>query len=144
MHRADLHARRILAVLALDRQIEEVFLRDLRGIIVMLGVFKIDQIPPLEPENPDPMELRFVAGIIVFFYTRVDASSAADAPGKFKTVTPQGVGEGPLCTDLKSLPVLSGVPFFELGNDVFLFFGGHFAKVLLQKIFGLFLRARGE
>jgi len=144
MDRAYLHARRVLTVLALYRQIDKPFLWDLRRIVVMFGVFKIDKISSLKPENPDPLELRFVAGIIVFFYTGIDASSAADAPGKFKTITPQGIGEGLLCADLKFLPVLSVVSFFQLGNDVFLLFRGHFAKMFLQEILGLFLRARGE
>ena len=82
--------------------------------------------------------------MIVFFHTGIDASPAASTPGKFKAITPQGIGKGLLCADLKFLPVLSGVPFFQLGNDVFLFFGGHFAKMFLQEIFRLFLRARGE
>jgi hypothetical protein len=80
---------------------------DLRRIVVMLGVFKIDKVSSLKPENSDPMELRFISGIIIFFYTGIDASSAADAPGEFKTVAPEGIGEGFLCADLKFLSVFS-------------------------------------
>jgi hypothetical protein len=141
MDRAYLDARRVLTVLALYRKIDEPFLWDLRRIVVMLGVFKIDKISSLKPENPDPLELRFLAGIIVFFYTGIDASSAADASGEFETVTPQGMGESFLCADLKFLPVLSVVSFFQLGNDLFLLFGSHFAKMLLQEILGLLLCA---
>lgn len=81
MNRAYFYARRIFTVLALYRHIDEIFFRNQRRVVVMLGVFKIDKISPFEPENPDPMELRLVARIIVFFYTCIDASSAANATG---------------------------------------------------------------
>jgi hypothetical protein len=144
MNRAYLHTRRVLTVLALHRQIDESFLWDLRRIVVMLRVFKINQISSLESQHPDPVELRLVARIIVFFRTRIDTSSAADAPRKLKTVTPEGVRKGFLCADLKFFPILSRVPFLQLGNHPFLFFRAHFSKMLLEKILGLFLRARGE
>jgi hypothetical protein len=46
----------------------------------MLGVFEIDKASSLESENPDPVKLRFVAGIIIFFYTSIDTSPATDTP----------------------------------------------------------------
>jgi hypothetical protein len=110
----------------------------------MLGVFKIDKISSLQSYHSDPVELRFMAGIIIFFYTGIDTPSAADATGKFKTITPQSVRESFLCANLKFLSVFPRVPFFQLCNHLLLFFRGHFTKMLLQKILGLFLRARGE
>jgi hypothetical protein len=93
-------------LLALYRQIDEPLLRNLRRIVIMLGVFEIDQISSLQPENPDPVELGFVARIIIFLDTGIDAPPAANTTGKFKTITPQGVGKGILCADLEFLPVL--------------------------------------
>jgi hypothetical protein len=90
------------------------------------------------------VELRVMAGIIVFFYAGIDTPSAADATGKFKTITPQSVRESFFCADLKFFSVSSRAPLFQLCNNLLLFFRGHFTKMLLQKILGLFLRARGE
>jgi hypothetical protein len=103
----------------------------------MLRVFKIDKISSLEPENPDPLKLRFIAGIIVFFNTGIDTSPAADAARKFKAIAPKGIREGFLCTDLKFLPVFSRVPFFQFGDHKFLLFLRHLTEMLLQEILGL-------
>ncbi len=105
----------------------------------MLGVLKIDKGSSLKPQNPDPVELRFVPGVIVFFRAGVNAPSATDTPGKLKAVTPDGVGHCFLCADLEFLPVFPRVPLFQLGNDAFLLFRGHFAKMFLKEVFGLFL-----
>jgi hypothetical protein len=110
----------------------------------MLRAFKIDQISTLEPENSYPMKLGFVARIIVFSYACVDTPPAADAPGKFKAVAPQGSRQSFLCANVKFLPVSLRVSFFQLGNDALLFFGGHFVKMFLEEILCLVLRARGE
>ncbi len=110
----------------------------------MFGVFKIDQVAPFEPEDPDPLELRFEARVIVFLYTGIDTSSAADAPGKVKAVTPEGIRKGFLCADLEFLPEFLQVPFFQSGDDPFFFLGGHFTILLLQEIFGLLLCATGQ
>jgi hypothetical protein len=142
MDRAYLHTRGVLAVLALNRQIDEAFLWDCLRIIVMLGVFKIDKISSLEPENPDPLKLRFIAGIIVFFNTGIDTSSTADAPGQLKTVTPEGMGKGFLCAHLKFLLIFSKVFFFQSDDEKFLFFLRHLKKMFLQEVFGFLLRAR--
>jgi hypothetical protein len=144
MDRAYLHARGVLAVLALHREIEKSFFGHLRRIVVMFGVFKIDKTSSLKSENPDPMQLWLVSGIIVFSYTRVNASSAADAPRKFKTITPEDIGKGFLRADLKFLPVFLRVPLFQLDNDGFLFFTSHFMKMSLEEVFSLLLRARRE
>ena len=61
----------------------------------MLGVIEIDQASPLESEDPDPLKLVLVAGVIIFFYTRVDAPSASDAPGKIEAISPEGIREWP-------------------------------------------------
>jgi hypothetical protein len=103
----------------------------------MLRVFKIDKISSLEPENPDPLKLRLIAGIIVFFYTGIDASPATDTARKFKAIAPKGIREGFLCTDLKFLSVFSRVPFFQFGDQKFLLLLRHLPKMFLQKILGL-------
>jgi hypothetical protein len=131
-------------VLALHGHVEEPFLGYLRWIVVMLGVFKIDQVSPLEPEDPDPVELRFVTGVIIFFHAGIDTSPAANTAGKLKTVAPEGVGDCPLRADLKFFPELLVVSFFQFSDGVFLFFRGHFVKMLLKKILDLFLRTGGK
>ena len=89
----------------------------------MFGVLKVDQVSPLEPEDPDPVELTVGAGVIVFFDTGIDASSAPDAPGKLKAISPEGIGKGFLRADLEFLPVLWKVPLLQLGNHPFLLLG---------------------
>jgi hypothetical protein len=61
MDRAYLHTRRILTLLTLNRHIDKPLLWDHVRIIVMFRVFEIDEVPPLESENPDPMKLRIIA-----------------------------------------------------------------------------------
>ncbi len=110
----------------------------------MLGIFKVDQIPPPESEDPDPVELRVMTRVIVFFYAGVDAPPAPDAARKFKAVTPEGIGQSILCADFKVLPVLLIVSFFQFGDDALLLFRGHLSKMFLEKILGLLLAAVGE
>jgi len=105
MNRTSLHAGWILTLLTLDGDMDESFLRDCFGIIVMLGVFEIDQASPLEPGDPDPVELAIVSGVVILLCTGIDASSAADTPGKLQPITPEGFGKGFLIADLKLLPV---------------------------------------
>ncbi len=105
MNRAYLHAGRFLTLLALDGDVDESFLRDRFGIIVMLGVFEIDQASPLEPDDPDPVELAIVSGIVILLGAGIDTSSSADTSRKLKPITPEGFGKGFLSADLKLLPV---------------------------------------
>jgi hypothetical protein len=49
MDRTYLHTRRVLTMLALDRQIDEAFLRDEVRVIVMLRIFEVDQASLFEP-----------------------------------------------------------------------------------------------
>ena len=105
MDRTNLHTGRVLTLLALNREIDETLSPGQVRIIIMFRVFEIDQVSSLEPENPDPVKLRIMARMIVFFHTGIDASPAADASGKFKTITPEGIGKGFLCADLKFLSV---------------------------------------
>ncbi len=108
MDRTYLHTGRVLTVLALDRQIDEPFLRNLGRIIVMFGVLEIDQASPLEPEDPDPVELMLRSGVVIFFYTGVDAPSAPDAPGKIEAISPEGIRKGLLRADLEFLSRIFG------------------------------------
>ncbi len=49
-------------MLALNGQIDEPFLRNLFRIVVMFRIFEIDQISPLQSEDPDPLKLRLMSG----------------------------------------------------------------------------------
>jgi hypothetical protein len=107
MDRAYLNTGRILTLLALDGQIDEPFFWDQVRIIIMLGVFEVDQISSLQPENPDPLKLGFISRLIVFFHTRINTSPASDTPGKLETIAPKGIGQGFLGAHLKFPPILS-------------------------------------
>ena len=80
MDRTYLHTGRVLALLTLDREIEESLLRNSFRVIVMLRVLEIDQVSSLESEDPDPLKLRIMARMIIFIHTGIDTSPAADAP----------------------------------------------------------------
>ena len=110
----------------------------------MFGVIEFDQVSPLEPKDPDPLKLTLGAGVIVFFDARINASSATDAPGEFKAISPEGIGEGFLRADLEFLPEPLEIPLLQLGNHPFLLLRCHLLEMLLQEVFGLFLCARGE
>jgi hypothetical protein len=142
--RTDFHAGGILTLLALNRKIDISFLRYDVRIVVMFRVFKIDQISPFQPEDSDPMELRVIAGVVVFFHAGVDAPSAAYASGKLKAIAPKGFGNCFLGTDLKFSPVFFQVSPLEVCDDPFLFFFRHLVEMLLEKILDFFLRAGRE
>jgi hypothetical protein len=144
MDRTHLHTGGIFTLLALNRKIDISFLRHGDRIVVMFRVFEVDQISPLEPENPDPLKLRFVSGLIIFFHARINTSSASDAPRKLEAIAPKGIRKSFLGTDLKFLPILFEVSLFQLCDDPFLFFRGHLDKTFLQKIFGLLFCTGGE
>jgi hypothetical protein len=131
-------------LLTLNGQIDESFFRNQVRVIVMFRVFKIDQVSSFESEHPDPLKLRIMARVVILFHTGIDASSAPDASGKLQAVCPKGIGNGLLGADLKFSSIFLQVSLFQLGNDMFLFFGCHFPKMFLQEILGLFLGARGK
>jgi hypothetical protein len=142
MDRTYFHTRRVLTMLALDRHIDEPFLRYcLRGVVVF-RFFEIDQIPFLESYDSDPLKLRFRTRGIVFFHTGIDASPTPNAPGKVKAIAPEGFGKGFLRAHLKFLLIFSKVFFFQSDDEKFLFFLRHLKKMFLQEVFGFLLRAR--
>jgi hypothetical protein len=131
MDRAYLYTGRILTLLTLNRKIDESFFwNQIRGII-MFRVFEIDQVSSLEPENPDPLKLRVMARMIVFFHAGIDTSPAANASRKLQTVSPESFGNGFLRADLKFPSIFLQVPLLQLRNDAFLIFFGHFLKMFL-------------
>ena len=138
------HTGRLLTLLALNGKIDESFFRNQVRVIVMFRVFKVDQVSSLESENPDPLKLRIMAGLVILFHTGVDASSAPNASGKLQAVCPKGIGNRLLGADLKFSSIFLLVSLFQLCNDTFLFFRCHFPKMFLQEILGFFLGARGE
>jgi len=142
--RTYLHTGRLLTLLALNGKIDESFLRNQVRVIVMFRVFKVDQVSSLESENPDPLKLRIMAGLVILFHTGVDASSAPNASGKLQSVCPKGIGNHLLGADLEFSSIFLLVSLFQLCNDPFLIFGCHFLKVFLQEILGFFLGAGGE
>ena len=97
----------------------------------MFRVFKVDQVSSLESENPDPLKLRIMAGLVILFHTGVDASSAPNASGKLQAVCPKGIGQGRLGADLKFSSIFLLISLFQFCNDTFLFFGCHFPKMFL-------------
>jgi hypothetical protein len=101
MNRTYLHTGRVLALLALDREIDEPLLRNGIRVIIMFRVFEIDQVSSLESEDPDPVELRIIARMIVFLHTSINASSTANTSRKLQAVSPEGMGNGFLRADLK-------------------------------------------
>jgi hypothetical protein len=130
--------------LALNGEVDKSFFWNQIRVIIMFGVFKVDQIPSFEPEHPDPMKLRIMSRMIIFFHTGIDTSSAPNASGKLQAVCPKGIGDCLLGADLKFPSIFLQVSLFQLCNDPFLFFRCHFPKVSLQEVLGLLLRARGE
>jgi len=107
MYGTYLDTRRVLALLTLNREVDESLLRDDFGVVIMVRVLEIDQVSPFQPKDRDPLELRVMPGLIVFFHTGIDAPSAADTSRKFKTIPPKGVGKGFLGADLKFPAVFS-------------------------------------
>jgi hypothetical protein len=129
--RANFYTGRLLTLLTLDGKIDESLLGNDFGVIVMVRVFKIDQISSLEPENPDPLKLRIMARVIILFHTGINASPAANTSGKLEAVCPKGIGNSFLGADLKFSPVFLQVSLLQFFNDTFLFFWCHFPKMLL-------------
>jgi hypothetical protein len=108
------HAGGLLTLLTLDGKIDESFFGNQVRVIVMLRVLKIDQISSLESENPNPLKLRVVARVIIFFHTGVDASSTANTSGKFEPVCPKRIGNRFLGADLKFSSIFLLVSLFQL------------------------------
>jgi hypothetical protein len=144
MDGTDLHTGRVLTLLALDRKIDIPFLGHRVRIVVMFGVFKIDQISSLQLEDPDPMELTFVAGLIILLDTGIDASPATDASGKLEAVTPEGILLGFLRADLEFPSIFLLISLLQFGNEAFLFLFCHLQKMLLKEVLDLLFCARRE
>jgi len=145
MDRTDLHTRWILAVLTLDGHVHESRLRNLFGIVIMLGILQIDQGALLEPDDPNPMQLRILTRIVIFIGTGIDAPSASDTARQVQTIAPEGVRDRFLRADCKLLAVSLLVSLFPFGNESFLLVRGHLEKMLLEEIFLLsFVQERRE
>jgi hypothetical protein len=144
MDRTDLHTRWILAVLTLDGHVHEPRLRNLFGIVIMLGILQIDQAALFEPDDPNPVELRILTRIVIFIGTGIDAPSTSDTARQVQTIAPEGVRECFLRADCKFLAVFLLISLFPFGNKSFLLVRGHLAKMLLEEIFFLLFSARKE
>jgi hypothetical protein len=75
------HAGRLLALLTLNGEIDKSLFWNQVRVIVMFRVFKIDQVSSFESENPDPLKLRIMARVIIFFHTGINASPTANTSG---------------------------------------------------------------
>jgi hypothetical protein len=144
MDRTDLHTGRILTLLALDGKIDIPFLRNRVRIVVMFRVFEIDQISSLQLEDPDPMELTFVAGLIILLDACIDASPATDASGKLKAVTPKGLLLGFLRADLEFSSIFLLISLLQFGNEAFLFLFCHLQEMFLKEVLYFLLCACRE
>ena len=60
----------------------------------MFGVFEIDQVSSLKPENPDPVELRIMARIDCFPLHRHRRIFDNQCIGKVQGHSPKGYPEG--------------------------------------------------
>ena len=142
MDRTDLYTGRILTLLALNGKIDIPFLRNRVRIVVMFRVFEINQISSLQLEDPDPMKLTFVAGLIILLDTGIHASPAADASGKLKAVTPEGILLGSLRADLEFLSIFLLISLLQFGNEAFLFLFCHLQKMFLKEVLDFLFCAR--
>jgi hypothetical protein len=141
VNRTNLDAGRFLTLLTLNGKVDESFFGNDFRVVVMVRIFKIEQVSSLEPENPDPLKLRIMARVIIFFHTSINASPASNAPRKLEAVCPKGIWNSLLGADLKFSSIFLKISLFQFLNDMFLFFWCHLPKVLLQKILGLLLGA---
>jgi len=144
MDRTDLHTGRILTLLALNGKIDIPFLRNRIRIVVMFRVFEINQISSLQLEDPDPMKLTFVAGLVILLDTGIDASPATDASGKLKAVTPEGILLGFLRADLEFPSIFLVISLLQFGNEAFLFLFCHLEKMFLKEVLDFLFCARRE
>ena len=110
----------------------------------MFRVLEIDQVSSFKPEDPDPLELTFISGVIVLFDTGINTSPASNAPGKLETVTPEGILLGFLRADLKFPSIFLLISFLQFGNEAFLFLLCHLQKMFLKEVFGFLFGARRE
>ena len=80
----DLHARRVLALLALHRHVEETLLRHLLRIVIVLGLLDVER-TVRHFQHADVLNLR-VARLVVFRDAGVDAFAAADAAREVQAI----------------------------------------------------------
>jgi hypothetical protein len=144
MNGTDFDTGRIFTLLALNGKIDKALFRDRFRIIVMFRIFEVDHVPSLQLEDPDPMKLRIMPGLVVFLYTPIHTPPASDAPGKVESVTPESFREGLFRADLKFLPKSLEVSLLQFFNGLFFFSRRHLMKMLLQKVLGLFFGAGRE
>src|SRR5208283_5638511 len=85
LHRADLHAGRVLALVALDRHVEDARLRHRLRRIVVVPLVHVEGAVVGHLQHADVLDLR-VAGLVVLRYAGVDALAAADAAGQVEGV----------------------------------------------------------
>jgi hypothetical protein len=144
MNRTHFYTRWVLTVLALHGHINESRLRDLFGIVIMLGILQIDQGAFFEPDNPNPVQLRIVTGVVIFIGTGIDTFSAPDTAGEVKTVAPESVRERLLRAHRELFTIFLPISLFPFSDESFLLVRRHLAKMLLKEILLLLFRARNE
>ena len=84
VHRADLDAGRVLALLALHRHVEKALLRHRLGIVIVVGLLHVER-AVRQPQHADVLDLR-IARLVVLRDAGVDAFAAADAAGQVQAI----------------------------------------------------------
>src|SRR5271157_273675 len=133
-HRTNLHAGWVFTVLTLHRHVDVAGLGHERGIIVMLGLLKINKTALRQSYYPDPVQLGIVPGRIVLFYAAVNTAPAPYTPGEVETVSPQRARLRSLCAYGELLAVFLEVLLFKPLDGLLLFLVGHLQVVLLKEL----------
>ena len=138
----DAYTGGIFALLALNRHVHEPRFRHCFGIVVVLRILQVDQAPLLQADDSYPLELRVDPGLVVFFHTGVNASSATYTSRQVQAVAPESPRLGRPCADPEFLLVFSKIHLLQPPDDLLLFFFRHFPEAFLEKLFHLGLGAR--
>ena len=111
----------------------------------MLRLFQVDEVPLLQAEHPDPLDLGVMAGQVVLLHAGVHASPAADAAGKVEAVPPQRIRAAPLGADGECPSVLLAGSAPPASRSICFFsVVRHLEEVFLEELFPLFLAAGGK
>ena len=95
LHRTDLHAGGIFALLALNGHVQEPRFGDGFGIVVMLRILQVDQASLLQPDHPYPVQLRVDAGLVVFLHAGRTRTAGTRCSAKGRGRIPTGRRERP-------------------------------------------------
>jgi hypothetical protein len=134
VHRTNLHARRVLALLALHRHVEEAFFRNLLRVVVVLRLLEIER-TMRELQHANVLNFRSPREV-VFLDAGMDTFAATDAAGEIETINKLDPVHRPQIADVRTDAVLA----LDLALDPLQHFR-HFIRVqllvvLLQEFLG--------